>query len=135
MAGAAVFLTSCATKPGEFQSVTKDQPHAILKAKSTVTEPIPIAISMMVVTQLDGKPPGARWGDTFRLSPGSHEIQLKCFSGQGMAVVDLKFNAKAGQTYVARGKRPHRDVHFWIENKASKEVLVSEEVPLAACRT
>lgn len=47
-----------------------------------------------------------------------------------MAVVDLKFNAENGQTYVARGKRPHRDVHFWIENKASKEVLISRDVPL-----
>jgi hypothetical protein len=130
VAAAVIVLTSCATKPGEFQDIAKDQPHAVLTASSIVTEPIPIAVSTMVVTRLDDKPAGARWADRFRVSPGPHTVQLKCFSGQTMAVVDLHFTAEAGQIYVARGKRPHRDVHFWIENKASKEVLISKDIPL-----
>lgn len=130
IAGVAWFLTSCTTTREPYQVASGNQPHAVLTTKALVREPIPIAFSRLTVVQLDGKPPGDRRGDHFRLSPGQHVVQLRCVSGQSMAVVDLNFKAEAGQTYVARARRPQVDVRFWLENKATGEVVDSKMIPL-----
>lgn len=126
-----ILLNSCAD-PSTYRSVPASQPHAVLTTKKIVKNPFPLEISATSVAEIDGKKPNSwRWDDTFRLSPGRHQLGLRNLSFNLRAHTMIELDAVPGKTYVAKSDQSKgMKMKFWIEEKETGKVAASKETEM-----